>query len=172
MLKFSRKKINADLLLRECIDTNKRSKKLEKHLLKVRDEDAIFKYIVFVMQKRWVKAEPIILRSKWRIDYTRLIIRGRWPKLEAMIIKEENAYDALYYSIEIMKCRWKEVEHILLTNDECIVRYCADVVGKRWGKGEELLSARWKRVYVAMIIAGEIDGEYLSDDDTFYDVPL
>lgn len=171
MFKISRKKINVDLLLRKCIDTNKRNKKLEKHLLKTKDVDTIFKYIVYVMKGRWIKAEPIILRSRWNIDYASIIVRGRWHTLESLIIKEMNVYDALYYSIEIMKSRWKEVEHIILTNDECIVRYCINV-RRRWSKGEELLSPPWKSVYREMIIAGEIDEEYLSDDDIMYDVPL
>ncbi len=54
--------------------------------------------------------------SKLAYLYAMIIMEGRWPEAEPIIIK--NANDAYMYALYVMKERWIEAEPIIMTNHE------------------------------------------------------
>jgi hypothetical protein len=101
-------------------DRPERSPDLELAILLTTEDrvENICTYASKVIGGRWKEAEPIILESG--IDaiarYLRDVVKGRWVDAEPIILERGKLEDAMYYAVNVMRCRWIEFEKKLFDN--------------------------------------------------------
>ena len=72
----------------------------------------LYYYAFNIIKGRWPDVESIIMKDpESAYLYARFIIWGRWPEAEPYIMK--NPRSACLYACSIIKGRWPEVEDIL-----------------------------------------------------------
>jgi hypothetical protein len=92
-------------------------------------EDALYKLLsVFITStsRRLKSLEPVILHCDFVNDsdlnlsiralYARDIMKGKWPALEAQLLKEADPYGLVEYAREVLHRRWPEAEKIINQN--------------------------------------------------------
>lgn len=66
---------------------------------------------------------------------------------EDAIQDKEAPYYAYWYAINVIKGRWPEMEHIILTSPQWSYHYAKNVINGRWEKCEKMLSSTSQREY-------------------------
>lgn len=70
--------------------------------------------------------------------YAVLVIRGRWPEAEPLILKD-IPYTVYRYAKDVIKDRWPEGEEVIKNDPRMAYEYATDVVGWKWPEGEEAI---------------------------------
>ena len=74
----------------------------------------------------------------WAYDYSRNVIKGRWPEGEAVIATAPQW--AYYYAIDVIEGPFPEGESTIATDPWSAYAYAADVLKRRWPEGEPVIA--------------------------------
>ena len=113
-----------------------RWEKAEPYIMK--DPEFAGEYAVKILKRRWEEAEPYIMKGPINaVDYARDIIGGRWPEAEPYIVKNTRA--ALAYARDLIGGRWPEAESYIVKDPIIATRYARDIIKGRWPDAENLI---------------------------------
>lgn len=148
---------NYEDILAYCIEVKGEWPEAERML--IRDVDSIQAYAKYVLEGRWLKAEPIILTKGPTVvfDYAKAVVNQRWPEAEPVLVKDPKL--ALEYVREISHERFPELEPYLLANSTGLhlVNYAMKMIKGRWPEAEPtiLKDPDTAYAYIRDVIKGE-----------------
>jgi len=104
---------------------------IEKLLLYVKDPYLMIQYAQKAIRGRWPPLEPMFVRNAlYAYAYAKNVIHGRWPQAEpAIAIQPEYAY---YYATDVIKGRFPAAEPVIATNQYWAQAYAQDVIHGPW----------------------------------------
>lgn len=120
---------------------------LEDHLLNSNSYNCIGRIIQYafqVIKNRWPEAEKRFQNPKDFVEYCRYVLRKRWVEKENIILKDPLAtYEYCFYVIGKSE-RWKEGEETLIKldypdKDSCLCNYAQYIICGRWEEAEEYM---------------------------------
>jgi hypothetical protein len=101
-----------------------------------------YNYTKDVIKGRWPEAEQYIMRDQyWAYVYARDIIKGRWREAEQYIVK--NPYWACAYADHVINHRWPEAESVIMKDPHSAYWYAKNVIKGRWPEAEPYIKQKY-----------------------------
>jgi hypothetical protein len=108
---------------------------VEERFLNHPDPKKVGAYALDVLQDRWEKAEPYIMKDpKYAAEYAVKILKRRWEEAEPYIMKDPKY--AAEYALDVLQDRWEEAEPYIMKDPEYAAEYALNILKRRWEEAE------------------------------------
>ena len=109
-------------------------------------------YAKLSIRGRWKRLEPIIMECpKASADYAEAVLRRRWRRAESVIITHPVA--AAHYASKVIRGRWTQAESTIAKNDAAAQLY-ADNCVRHWTHEFAMMSPVWLYRYAERVSCG------------------
>ena len=109
-------------------------------------------YAQLSMRGRWKRLEPMIMECpKASADYAVAVLKRRWRRAESVIITHPVA--AAHYASKVIRGRWTQAESTIAKNDAAAQLY-ADNCVRHWTHEFAMMSPVWLYCYAERVSCG------------------